>query len=106
LADCRPALLKLRVEGFHIVDMEIHDDKPGRRGARRRISCMTRQAIVCCGVLRSPGNQTAFLWTTMASATDPADRCVVQVIAPVGLRATYSLQDGDIVEVELRPESG
>lgn len=64
-----------------------------------------RDILLLPCVLRSLGNQTALLWTTTASASDPADRFVVQVIAPVGLRATYGLQDGDTVEVELRLES-
>ncbi|MBI2922073.1 MAG: DUF120 domain-containing protein [Planctomycetes bacterium] len=46
--------------------------------------------------------QPAFLWTTTTAAKGREDPWVVEIIAPVGLRATFGLKDGDEVAIELR----
>lgn len=51
--------------------------------------------------LRSLGGQRGFLWTTTTAARDRTDPWVIEIVAPVGLRATYGLRDGDEVTVEL-----
>lgn len=38
---------------------------------------------------------------TTTALKDREDAHVVELIAPVGLRATYGLKDGDAVEIEL-----
>ena len=45
--------------------------------------------------------QRAFLWSTTTAAQDRDDPWVVEIVAPVGLRATYGLRDGDLVVIEL-----
>jgi CTP-dependent riboflavin kinase len=42
----------------------------------------------------------AFLWSTTTAARDPADRLLAEILAPVSLRATCGLQDGDPVAAE------
>lgn len=51
--------------------------------------------------LRSLGGQRGFLWTTTTAARDRTDPWVIEIVAPVGLRATYGLRDGDEVTLEL-----
>ena len=51
--------------------------------------------------LRSLGGQRAFLWTPTTAARDRPDPWVIEIVAPVGLRATFGLRDGDAVTVEL-----
>jgi len=51
--------------------------------------------------LRSLGGQPAFLWTPTTAARDRPDPWVVEIVAPVGLRATFGLRDGDEVVIEL-----
>jgi CTP-dependent riboflavin kinase len=51
--------------------------------------------------LRSLGEQRAFLWTTTTATRDREDMRVVEIVAPIGLRATFGLRDGDEVTVEL-----
>ena len=51
--------------------------------------------------LRSLRDQDAFLWSTTTAARDRPDPWVVEIVAPVGLRATFGLRDGDEVTVEL-----
>jgi len=53
--------------------------------------------------LRSLGGEAAFLWTTTTAAHDPEDPWVVEVVASLGLRATYGLKDGDLVTLQLPP---
>ncbi len=60
-----------------------------------------RDILLLPCVLRNLGGQRAFLWTTTTAAAGREDPWVVEVIAPVGLRATYALNDGDEVEIEL-----
>lgn len=60
-----------------------------------------RDILLAPCVLRSLRDQRAFLWTTTTAAADREDPWVVELVAPVGLRATYGLQDGDPVEIEL-----
>jgi CTP-dependent riboflavin kinase len=50
--------------------------------------------------------QRAFLWSTTRAAQDRDDPWVVEIVAPVGLRATYGLADGDVVRIELPGEPG
>jgi hypothetical protein len=57
-------------------------------------------------VLRNLRSQRAFLWTTTTAARDPAARRHVEIIAPVSLRATFGLEDGDRVEIELSSGTG
>ena len=47
------------------------------------------------------GGLPAFLWSTTTAARDRDDPWVVEVVAAVGLRATYGLRDGDTVVIEL-----
>ena len=51
--------------------------------------------------LRSLDGQRAFLWTTTTAARGDQDACVVEIVAPIGLRATFGLRDGDEVTVEV-----
>jgi riboflavin kinase len=51
--------------------------------------------------LSSAIGQRAFLWSTTSAARDPADRLLAEIIAPVGLRATYGLKDGDPIQISL-----
>lgn len=60
-----------------------------------------RDILLLPCVLRNLGGQRAFLWTTTTAAAGREDPWVVEIIAPVGLRATYSLKDGDEIEIEL-----
>ena len=54
--------------------------------------------------LRNLAGQRAFLWSTTTAAQDRDDPWVVEIVAPVGLRATYGLTDGDLVLIELPGE--
>src|SRR5437016_3975989 len=47
--------------------------------------------------LRSLGGQRAFLWTPTTAARDRPDPWVLEIVAPIGLRATFGLSDGDEV---------
>lgn len=49
------------------------------------------------------GGQRAFLWTTTTAARDRSDPWVIEILAPIGLRAAFGLRDGDEVSVELFP---
>lgn len=51
--------------------------------------------------LASLGGQPAFLWSTTTAARERPDKRLVEIVAPVGLRATYGLSDGDLLTVEL-----
>jgi len=51
--------------------------------------------------LPSLGGQRVFLWTTTTATRDPEDMRVVEIVAPIGLRATFGLRDGDEVTVEV-----
>lgn len=51
--------------------------------------------------LRSLGVQRAFLWTTTTAARERPDPEVIEIIAPLGLRAAFGLQDGDEVTLEV-----
>ncbi len=51
--------------------------------------------------LRNLGRQRAFLWTTTTAARDRSDPWVIEILAPIGLRAGFGLRDGDEVTVEL-----
>lgn len=60
--------------------------------------------------LRRPGagasaEAPAWLWSTTTAARDRPDPWVVELIAAVPLRTTYGLDDGALVEVELRDAS-
>jgi CTP-dependent riboflavin kinase len=56
--------------------------------------------LVPC-VLASLAEQPAWLWTTTTAARDRDDPWVVELIAPVPLRATYGLVDGAMVDVRI-----
>lgn len=56
--------------------------------------------LVPCTLLNLQ-QQRAFLWSTTRAARDRDDARVVEIIAPVGLRATYGLRDGDLVVIAL-----
>ena len=56
--------------------------------------------LLPCVLIRAPA-VPAFLWSTTVAAKDPTERLVVELIAPVSLRTTLGLADGDIVEIEL-----
>lgn len=56
--------------------------------------------LVPC-TLRNLRAQPAFLWTTTTAAKGREDPWVVEIIAAVGLRATFGLRDGDEVVIEL-----
>lgn len=60
--------------------------------------------LLPCRLDVAPG-VPAFLWSTTTAARDPADRLLAEVIAPVGLRATCGLEDGDLVAIELKVEA-
>ena len=51
--------------------------------------------------LRNLGDLSAFLWTPTTAARDRPDPWVIEIVAPVGLRTTFGLNDGDVVVVEL-----
>lgn len=51
--------------------------------------------------LRLPRYEAAFLWSTTTAARWRPDPRVVEIIASVNLRGTYSLADGDRVEIEI-----
>ena len=51
--------------------------------------------------LRSLEGQRGFLWTPTTAARDRPDPWVVEVVAPVGLRAAFGLVDGDSVTLEV-----
>ena len=51
--------------------------------------------------LRNLGGQRAFLWTPTTAALNRPDPWVIEIIASVGLRATFGLRDGDEVTVEV-----
>ena len=50
--------------------------------------------------------QRAFLWSTTTAAQDRDDPRVVEIVASVGLRASYGLRDGDLIVIELPRLSG
>jgi len=54
--------------------------------------------------LASLDARRAFLWSTTRAARDSDDPRVVEIVAEVGLRATYGLADGDVVRIELPDE--
>ena len=60
-----------------------------------------RDILLLPCVLSSLRSQRAFLWSTTTAARASKDQRVIEIIAPVGLRATYGLQDGDVVDIEL-----
>lgn len=51
--------------------------------------------------LKSLKNLKAFLWSTTTAVGEPGRQFVVEIIAAVGLRVTFGLKDGDMVEVEI-----
>lgn len=63
--------------------------------------CLEPHIILLRCVLLNLNRQSGFLWTTTTAASGRDDPWVVEVIAPVGLRETYGLKDGDEVELEI-----
>ncbi|HEY0777428.1 MAG TPA: DUF120 domain-containing protein [Gemmatirosa sp.] len=51
--------------------------------------------------LRNLGDLRAFLWSTTTAARDRPDPWVVEVVAPIALRATFGLSDGDAMVIEI-----
>ena len=51
--------------------------------------------------LPSLDDRDAFLWTTTRVLSDPEPAQVIEVIASIGLRAAYALEDGDLIELEV-----
>ena len=45
--------------------------------------------------------QKAYLWSTTTAASSREDAHVVEIIAPVGLRSSFGLSDGDWIEIQL-----
>ena len=60
-----------------------------------------RDILLLPCLLSSLRAQRAFLWSTTTAARAPEDRRLVEIIASVGLRAAYGLQDGDVIDIEL-----
>lgn len=60
-----------------------------------------RDVLLLPCALRNLRGQRAFLWSPTTAARDRPDPWVVEVVAPIGLRATYGLRDGDPVAIEL-----
>ncbi len=60
-----------------------------------------RDVLLLPCILRSLENHPAHLWTTTTAARDRPDPWVIEIIADVGLRATYGLADGDEVILEI-----
>jgi riboflavin kinase, archaea type len=58
--------------------------------------------LLPCRLGCAPG-VPAFLWSTTSAARDPADRLLLEIIASVGMRATFGLKDGDPIAIELMP---
>jgi riboflavin kinase, archaea type len=56
--------------------------------------------LLPCSLGAAPGIP-AFLWSTTRAAEDPAERLIVEIIAPVKLRSTYGVKDGDPIAIEL-----
>jgi CTP-dependent riboflavin kinase len=56
--------------------------------------------LVPC-VIESLEEQAAFLWTPTTAARQRSDPHVVELIAPVNLRATFGVLDGDQVSIRL-----
>lgn len=51
--------------------------------------------------LKNLKNLKAFLWSTTTAIAEPNRQFVVEIIAAVGLRVTFGLNDGDLVEFEI-----
>jgi CTP-dependent riboflavin kinase len=60
-----------------------------------------RDILLLACELVSLDARAAFLWTPTTAASDRPDPCVIEIITDVGLRNTYGLTDGDIVEVKI-----
>jgi CTP-dependent riboflavin kinase len=60
-----------------------------------------RDVLLIPCVLSSLNDQSAFLWTTTTAARDRPDPWVVEIVSDVGLRSTFGLVDGDLVDVSV-----
>jgi len=60
-----------------------------------------RDVLMLPCTLTRPGTLRGFLWSTTRAALNPLERRLVEIIAPVGIKATYGVKDGDPVEIEL-----
>ncbi len=60
-----------------------------------------RDVLLLPCVLTGLGSLQGFLWSTTRAALNPLERRLVEVIAPVGIKATYGVKDGDPIEIEL-----
>lgn len=63
-----------------------------------------RDILLLPCVLQNLQGQPAYLWSTTTAASSREDAHVVEVIASVGLRASFGLADGDLVELLLTQE--
>jgi CTP-dependent riboflavin kinase len=60
-----------------------------------------RDILLLACELVSLDARAAFLWTPTTAASARPDPCVIEIITDVGLRKTYGLIDGDIVQVKI-----
>jgi CTP-dependent riboflavin kinase len=60
-----------------------------------------RDILLMPCVLRSLGNERAWLWTPTTAAHDRPDPWVIEMIAGRNLREAFALADGDAVTLEL-----
>ena len=61
-----------------------------------------RDILLLPCTLPSLGSQRAFLWITTNAVTESARQNIVEIIASVGLRDTFGVRDGDLVEIEIQ----
>jgi CTP-dependent riboflavin kinase len=60
-----------------------------------------REILMLACRLNTLGAQPAHLWTTTRGAADVERRHLIEIIAPIHLRSTFGIEDGDRVEVEI-----
>jgi hypothetical protein len=60
-----------------------------------------RDILLLPCVLVNLARRQVYLWTPTTAARSRPDPWVVEVVCDVSLRATYQLQDGDVVVFEL-----
>ena len=60
-----------------------------------------RDVLLIPCVLSNLRDQNAFLWTTTTAAKGRPDPWVVEIVSEVGLRSTFGISDGDLVEINV-----
>jgi CTP-dependent riboflavin kinase len=60
-----------------------------------------RDILLLPCLMRQFDDLPGYLWTTTNVVHDVNARRVVEIIAPVGIRETFGVRDGSVVEVEL-----